>query len=702
MGPDVVVTVGIVPPSSAAAGAGGGREDARWRVLSVLVVALLHLPVLALDWVNGDDLGHAAAASRILAGEWHVARDVLLQDNLLASLRPLPYVLWMLEELAFGAAAAPRYAVNLVLHLLLVSAVFDLVRCLRGAGAGPGVALVAVIFGSHLVTDQGTRWLAARDDQLAAWFGCLFLLRCARGQPAGGLTVMLWLASLLSKPSALLLPMLVPVLCSPAGVGAEWWRSLRRTMAPYLVLWATWALALAGTVQWDEMLSEASPRWDLAAALARPAELLFALIVGAHGAVEPGTAPLLADLSRGALLVALLIFGRARFDRRLLRLGAFVLVTQMLVPLPMWISADFSMRDSGRYLLLPAIGVALLWAAVVPASLGRRGAAAGITAVALAFAVAATPTLAVPRSGAGGLLRALVAADEDARQGSVREVFVGLKRVDAGILAVLSDPVLRTRVPSLRGRVHVFVEGQGSLHVPLVVEGLHYGDPPTLPAEGTWSFVPPVEGRLVLVDRFLRTGGAEQPKPAWVRVRAPAVPTPPGEPLRWDFGRDAASWAGFALPPPRFEKGRGFRLDVVRRLDLHALTRELQVPPHRTPAFFRSPALDVDPRAYCELRLEFETDAVAPESPDLGDNSLIGTGRFAAALWSNDAEWADPWSRFLLVPLPARPGLHRAQVRLDHAPSFWLDERLRGIGVMPSNEPGAAVLRSVELLPCGG
>lgn len=679
------------------------RTSRPWLLLALLAVALPHLPVLGLGWVNGDDLGHAAAAARILGGDWAVARDVLVQDNLLASMRPVPYLVWMAEDLLLGTAAGPRYALNLGLHLALVAAFFALLLKLRGARAAPWAAAIAVCAGLHLATAQGPRWLAARDDQLAALFGTLAMLSWPRAEgdpPRRGAAMLCYLLAVLSKPSALLLPLLLPAWTGTRGLAAS-----LQLLRPFVGFATLWLVVLLSTVRWDEMLTEARPElaWDVV--LARPAELLFALLALPHGSVEPGPRSLGADVARAASTLPFVLLGAWRgLDRRVVTFGLLWALSQCLVPLPMWISADFSLRDSGRYLLLPSLG---LWIAVfgaVPlASSIRHGFAAGwIVATAGAFSIAASPVLAVERSGADALLRVFDAAHEDAESGLLTELWVGLSRVDAGVLAVLSDPVIRTFYPSLRGRVAVFLQGQEGAHTPSIVEGLHYGDPPTLPRAVGLHLDGAGPGRIVVIDRFERRAPAEAPIHRYVRTglvhrRATGAPR-----VHWAFEGGAEGWSGTGLPLPRFDARAGFRLESARKLDLHALTRELQVPAARTPAFFSSPPLDLDPRAYCEAVLRFDLPEPSADrtDADLGDSALVGTGRFGAFLWSADPAFADPWSSFVLLPLPTRGGLHQARVRLDHAPAWDLAPRVAAVGVLPSNEPGVQRLLAVSLEPC--
>ena len=195
----------------------------------ILIVLALHLRGLGGDFLS-DDFSHLGAIARNDAqgrlGAWLVERFVHGLDNGNFAFRPIAFASYALDWRLYGADATGWHATNLALYFANALAGALLVgRWLRGRVERPlgpcliaAAALVAFPF-----TGEISFWPVGRFDLLAALFSLLYLHAlppAARASAANHGWRVLWLlCALLSKESAMPLPLVASLVCFCAQPG---------------------------------------------------------------------------------------------------------------------------------------------------------------------------------------------------------------------------------------------------------------------------------------------------------------------------------------------------------------------------------------------------------------------------------------------------------------------------------------------------
>ncbi len=177
----------------------------------LLLTFIAFLPSLSNDFINWDD------GVYILSNEttqWKsdaplkemFTEPIVAGDNYL----PLTWLSFGIDYLMGGLDAAPYHRMNLLLHLLNTFLVF--LFCYRLTAKNWLIAAVtSLLFGVHPMHVESVAWIAERKDVLYTFFfmgGMLTYLRYRANQQMMWLvaTFVLGLASLLSKPAAVVFP----------------------------------------------------------------------------------------------------------------------------------------------------------------------------------------------------------------------------------------------------------------------------------------------------------------------------------------------------------------------------------------------------------------------------------------------------------------------------------------------------------------
>jgi Flp pilus assembly protein TadD len=207
------------------------------------VVAAVHWPVLGAQALSLDDRDYVIDNPLVTHPSWtSVGR--FFGEVLRPSTIPGYYFPLSMTSLMLGYAMGGRpedlgayHRMSLALHVLNAMLIVLLLYRLFGTLIPAGIA--GLIFGLHPLTVEPTAWIGEQKTLLAAFFalGCLLCyLRCVRG---GGrawtfAAVALYLLALLSKPTVVMLPLLMLLI--------DYWPLRRlsiRTVAekwPFLVL----------------------------------------------------------------------------------------------------------------------------------------------------------------------------------------------------------------------------------------------------------------------------------------------------------------------------------------------------------------------------------------------------------------------------------------------------------------------------------
>lgn len=225
--------------------------------LLILVVLALHLRGLGGDFLS-DDFSHLGVIARNdeqgRLGAWLVERFLHGLDNGNFAFRPIAFASYALDWRLFGADATGWHATNLALYFANALAGALLVgRWLRGRVERSlvGCLIAAAALVGFPFAGEISFWPVGRFDLLAALFSLLYLHSlppAARASAANHGWRVLWLlCALLSKESAMPLPLVASLVCLCAqpesGVrnAAARIRFALRETAP---TWAAFALYL--------------------------------------------------------------------------------------------------------------------------------------------------------------------------------------------------------------------------------------------------------------------------------------------------------------------------------------------------------------------------------------------------------------------------------------------------------------------------
>jgi len=144
-----------------------------WSIAGLLIALVLgvwcYAPALH-AWFAQDDYAFLALV-RLLHQPWLV----FVHDHFPGSMyfRPLGVFLWWLIGAVADDAARPQYALNLILHLGCVAALYTLLQRLRRDA--PLNALWAAVYAAHPLAVGTALWLADRFDLLTTLFSLLAL-----------------------------------------------------------------------------------------------------------------------------------------------------------------------------------------------------------------------------------------------------------------------------------------------------------------------------------------------------------------------------------------------------------------------------------------------------------------------------------------------------------------------------------------------
>ncbi len=647
------------------------RLDALALSLLLALVGWLHRASLSLPLRNADDWFHVDVAAGLLDGDPAAFARIIGGYGASDSLRVTPWLLWVGDLALFGFDGAGYHATNLLLHLGIVAATFALIRSL-GGGVGGALAGGAVL-GLNIGTGQGTYYLAARDDQLMTLLVLLLVagwprLRSSRRGRIGALV--LYGAACLCKPPAI------------AAVALLWLvdrgTSTRRSWLPFVAVGAVYALAFFALLgPGGRLLTEGAPWY------ASPLQALRTLVVPGSSLGLPDRS-LSADGALWALpAVGLVVVALLRATPRgALRLGLGWLLVTLPVPLLYLAGRSDAFNDTGRQMLLPSVGLALVVSACAPKQ-GRwegRGALMG-------GLVAASFAAAFLRVGPHFLERSepTVGAFVQAVQEHQGPLVIALQRPDRGLASLLTSGAL----PRMAGGKPAILALQGGDRgFGARREPYGYG---RLVAT-TWPEGP------VLAESYGPPGSPPSRWPSWV-AWTPTPRTLGEEAQRWSFAEGPGGWS--AWPPassghlglPRYEQGLGFLVDARIRMPEGEVRSQLGQA--GKPGILRSPPLEIDTAAVCGLDLDLDVTGVRPEDPR--GTALVPEGRFAVVTWSEREDLLDGWRGVVVAPVSSDG---RASLRLDRSLPWTEVPTVRRLGLLASNLPGRVVIRGVSMRWC--
>ena len=237
------------PPMQSEDAGGRPRPAGRSGVLVGLLLAAVAAAfgrVVGHEFSSWDDLVNVVANPHVdppsLEGTLFFWRHAYMDMYI-----PVTYTLWaLLARIALEPWLF--HAASLLVHAAAALAAFGLLRRLvrddRAACAG------ALLFALHPVQAESVGWMSGMKDLLAGLFGLLALARYvdfAAGRREGATragaylaALLFYLVALLSKPSAVAVPILAAIL--DLGVVRRTAREVARALAPFLAIALGWIL----------------------------------------------------------------------------------------------------------------------------------------------------------------------------------------------------------------------------------------------------------------------------------------------------------------------------------------------------------------------------------------------------------------------------------------------------------------------------
>lgn len=251
-----------------------------WKLLldlgvAVGLTALVFFSVRQFEFLNYDD-PYMVTANSILFRDF--SRDLLLAP--IAGLyHPLTTLsLWM-DLHVFGGSAEAFHTTNLILHLLSVAALFAWTW--RRSRKILVTFIVTAAFAWHPTHVESVAWISERKDVLSALFFWICLwgydIAVRDGRRSGWvLCVTAAILSLLAKPFALTLPVLLPFLEWADGGFQEKPLALLRKRALPIAFFAVIAIAAGAFAVFSQtQISGASPAASAGAFARLPLQILF-------------------------------------------------------------------------------------------------------------------------------------------------------------------------------------------------------------------------------------------------------------------------------------------------------------------------------------------------------------------------------------------------------------------------------------------
>ncbi len=188
-------------------------EIPKWAPIAVLIfTALLYSKALQNGFTGFDDDFYVTKNQMLYDFSWNGIK-VIFTSLCYYTYHPITILLYLFEYKWFGLNPIPYHALNVMLHLINTWLVFKLTEQLSGKKLT--ALIVSVLFAVHPMHVESVAWVSELKDVLYALFYLSSLLFYLRYMEAGFhakyylLALFLFVLSLLSKPAAVTLPVLL-------------------------------------------------------------------------------------------------------------------------------------------------------------------------------------------------------------------------------------------------------------------------------------------------------------------------------------------------------------------------------------------------------------------------------------------------------------------------------------------------------------
>lgn len=178
----------------------------------ILTTLLVYLPALQNGFTNWDDPEYVIKNPNIALSFENLPK--LFTEKVVGNIHPLTMLSLGIDHAVGGVTNAfPYHLTSVLLHLLNVALVFLLIWKISGR-KGRVAAMVALFFGIHPLHVESVAWISARKDVLytAFFLGSLlaYIAWVERNKPIHYATaLLLGMAAMLSKPAAVVLPVIM-------------------------------------------------------------------------------------------------------------------------------------------------------------------------------------------------------------------------------------------------------------------------------------------------------------------------------------------------------------------------------------------------------------------------------------------------------------------------------------------------------------
>ena len=183
-----------------------------WLFLVTAITAICLWPMLKNEFVNWDDEYYVINNQLLRGPDW----KGIISNQVLGNYHPLTILSYAFNYAISGLDPFSYLLVNYLLHLINTILVFYFIRDISGNNKFIA-AFVAIVFGIHPMHVESVAWVAERKDVLYTFFFLLALLQYWKYLIKGNKSnfwfcFILFVLSLLSKPAAIVLPLVLLLL----------------------------------------------------------------------------------------------------------------------------------------------------------------------------------------------------------------------------------------------------------------------------------------------------------------------------------------------------------------------------------------------------------------------------------------------------------------------------------------------------------
>ena len=186
-----------------------GRSDVLWLLLPSLITAIVFIPMLSNGFTNWDDQRYVTENAMLIGPDW----KAIFSSPVVSNYHPLTMLSLALNYQVSALDPFSYHLVNWILHIVNTILVAYLAFKLSSGNKWVGV-ITALFFGIHPMHVESVAWISERKDVLYTFFFLLALIAYhdylgVRTMKKYLVVLLCFAASLLSKPAAVTLPLIL-------------------------------------------------------------------------------------------------------------------------------------------------------------------------------------------------------------------------------------------------------------------------------------------------------------------------------------------------------------------------------------------------------------------------------------------------------------------------------------------------------------